>query len=180
MLQAARAIAPNARLLAAQAERLPFPQDTFPLAAAAGSLNYTHLPTALAEVARTLTPNGRLLIYDFSLGRNPTLDPWIQTFHTRYPKPQGDALPIDKQVLRNHSTHLQLTHFESLEISLSLSLTQYVDYLLTETNIAHALSRGATIEEIRRWCLQMLQPLFASQARSVLFPAYFAVLQHCE
>jgi hypothetical protein len=46
----------------------------------------------------------------------------------------------------------------------------------TATSVAQALSRGATAEEIRRWCLRTLQPHFASQTQSILFPAYFAIL----
>lgn len=175
MLQAAKSIAPAAHLLAAQAEHLPFPAATFPLAAAAGSLNYTDFPNALAEIARVLTPQGRLLIYDFSLGRNPSLEPWLEQFHTRYPRPQGDAIPIDDELLTNQSSNLKRTHFEPLSIPLTLHLETFLNYILTETNVAQAISRGTPQTEIRAWCEHTLQPLFA-QPQTLHFPAYFALL----
>jgi ubiquinone/menaquinone biosynthesis C-methylase UbiE len=69
MLTYRQAVAPRARFVLGQAERLPFPARSFDLVAAAGSLNYTDLPAALAEVSRVLTRDGTFLLYDFSTGQ---------------------------------------------------------------------------------------------------------------
>jgi ubiquinone/menaquinone biosynthesis C-methylase UbiE len=73
MLAHRKAVAPHARFAVGQAERLPFPARSFDLVAAAGSLNYAHLPSALVEVARVLTRDGTFLLYDFSPGYVATL-----------------------------------------------------------------------------------------------------------
>jgi ubiquinone/menaquinone biosynthesis C-methylase UbiE len=56
MLAHRREVAPEVRFVTGSAEALPFASRSFDLVAAAGSLNYTDLPSALAEVARVLTP----------------------------------------------------------------------------------------------------------------------------
>jgi ubiquinone/menaquinone biosynthesis C-methylase UbiE len=58
-------VAPQARFVIAEAERLPFADASFDLVAAAGSLNYADLPSAFGEVARVLTRDGTFLLYDF-------------------------------------------------------------------------------------------------------------------
>jgi ubiquinone/menaquinone biosynthesis C-methylase UbiE len=47
MLTHRRTVAPDAGFVVGQAERLPFATSSFDLVTAAGSLNYTDLPTAL-------------------------------------------------------------------------------------------------------------------------------------
>jgi ubiquinone/menaquinone biosynthesis C-methylase UbiE len=69
MLVHRQAVAPRARFVVGQAERLPFAARSFDLVAAAGSLNYADLPPALAEVARVLIRDGAFLLYDLSTGR---------------------------------------------------------------------------------------------------------------
>jgi ubiquinone/menaquinone biosynthesis C-methylase UbiE len=65
MLAHWRAVAPHARFVIGQAERLPFAAGSFDLVTAAGSLNYADLPSALAEIGRVLTWDGTFLLYDF-------------------------------------------------------------------------------------------------------------------
>lgn len=67
MLAHRRAVAPHARFVIGQAERLPFAAGTFDLITAAGSLNYADLSSALTEIARVLTWDGTFLLYDFSV-----------------------------------------------------------------------------------------------------------------
>ena len=93
MLAHHRTVAPQARFVIGQAERLPFAAGSFDLVTAAGSLNYTDLPSALAEIARVLTRDGTFLLYDFSVGRRSVngdeLAGWFASFEQRFPWPQG-------------------------------------------------------------------------------------------
>ena len=93
MLAHRRTVAPHARFVIGQAERLPFAAASFDLVAAAGSLNYTDLPSALAEIARVLTPDGTFVLYDFSVGRRSAsgdeLAGWFASFEQRFPWPPG-------------------------------------------------------------------------------------------
>ena len=93
MLMHRQAVAPHASFVIGQAERLPFAARSFDLVAAAGSLNYTDLPSALAEVARVLTRQGTFLLYDFSTARRSVdgddLAGWFVSFEHRFPPAQG-------------------------------------------------------------------------------------------
>src|SRR5690606_18036459 len=58
----------------ANAEKLPFPEDTFDCVSIAfGLRNVTNKDAALAEMCRVLKPGGRLLVLEFSKPQNPLL-----------------------------------------------------------------------------------------------------------
>jgi ubiquinone/menaquinone biosynthesis C-methylase UbiE len=93
MLAHRQEVAPHASFVVGRAERLPFADRSFELVAAAGSLNYADLSSALAEVARVLTADGTFLPYDFSTGRRSAhgdeLADWFALFEQRFPKAPG-------------------------------------------------------------------------------------------
>ena len=61
--------------------------------------------------------------------------------------------------------------------SLPMTLRQYADYLLTETNVALAIRSGAAECEIRAWLHGSLEPVFGGSAHDVLFPGYIACMR---
>ena len=62
-----RGISGNITYSLANAERLPFPDNTFDCVSIAfGLRNVTHIPVALADMQRVLKPGGRLLVLEFS------------------------------------------------------------------------------------------------------------------
>lgn len=64
MVELARARIPHAaeRLLVGSIEQLPSADNSFDLALATGVLEYTHAPSALAELARVLRTEGRVIV----------------------------------------------------------------------------------------------------------------------
>ncbi|MDO9372339.1 MAG: bifunctional demethylmenaquinone methyltransferase/2-methoxy-6-polyprenyl-1,4-benzoquinol methylase UbiE [Gammaproteobacteria bacterium] len=66
----------NVTYVQADAERLPFPDDSFDcITIAFGLRNVTHKEAALASMQRALKPGGRLLVLEFSKPRLPALEP---------------------------------------------------------------------------------------------------------
>jgi hypothetical protein len=137
---------------------LPVRSHSIDIVTAAGSLNYADLSLFFPEAVRALAPDGGLVIYDFpECGnfRGPAgLDAWYSEFLRRYPRPSG-------------SGH---------EIGLTLSPDFYLDYVMTETNVAQAARNGVPEQEIRAWCAGTLAPVFQGEAREVLFRGYAAWL----
>jgi len=180
MLTHSRAVAPHARFLAGQAERLPFAAGAFDLITAAGSLNYTDLNLFLPDAARVLAPSGVLIIYDFSVGRrmrgDHRLDAWFASFQRRYVSPPG--YDLDVRGLTYSQSGLRLQLYEELEIAVPMTLSSYLSYVLSETNVEVAISSGLSETAIRTWCQSTLADLFGDTSHDVLFEAYVAYVSH--
>lgn len=172
-------VAPRARFVAAQAERLPFASGTFGLLTAAGALNYVDLDLFFPEARRVLAPEGVLVIYDFAAGRrlrdSDALRAWYDAFEQRYPASPGYYLDVKN--LAYDTAGLQLTSYDSFDVAVPMTLTSYLRYVLGETRVELALARGLPDEEIREWCRRTLREIFGGGARDVLFDAYAACVR---
>jgi SAM-dependent methyltransferase len=180
MLALRRTVAPHASFVVGQAERLPFTARSFDLVTAAGSLNYTDLPSALAEIARVLTPDGTFLLYDFSVGRSSVsgdeLAHWFDSFEQRFPWPPGWQ-PFDVRELPLGEYGLRLLDYTDIEIRLPMAFDPYLRYMLSEVNVDNAIALGACgAEEARDWCRETLEAVFADGEVTVVIPGYVATL----
>ena len=180
MLAHHRTVAPEARFVIGQAERLPFEAEAFDLVTAAGSLNYTDLPSALAEIARVLTQDGTFLLYDFSVGRRSVngdeLADWFASFEQRFPWPPGWQ-PFDVRELPLTGYGLHLVDYADVETRLPMAFDAYLRYMLSEVNVDNAIARGAISgEEASDWCRTTLEPVFADGEVTVVIPGYIATL----
>ncbi|MCU1238134.1 MAG: ycgJ 2 [Candidatus Solibacter sp.] len=169
MLQFAR----GAWFVAGTAEAIPFRHRSFDLITAAGSLNYADLERFFPEAARVLLPDGVLLVYDFSPGRVSGDDEWFAAFHERYPPPAQEGRELTPEILVETATGFRLDRAQPFEIALTLTPQFYLNYMLTETNVASAVRRGVLLEEIRTWCAETL---WNDGAREVVFRGYFVCL----
>jgi SAM-dependent methyltransferase len=180
MLAHRRTVAPHARFVIGQAERLPFAAGSFDLVTAAGSLNYADLPSALAEIARVLTRDGTFLLYDFSVGRRSVsgdeLASWFASFEQRFPWPPGWQ-PFDVRELPLVAYGLRLLDYTDVETRLPMAFDAYLRYMLSEVNVDNAIARGAcSAEEARDWCRETLKAVFADSEVTVVIPGYVATL----
>ena len=66
--------------------------------------------------------------------------------------------------------------YADFEGGLTLEAEFYARYMMTETNVAHAIRNGAD-SEIRSWVETALRPVFAGRPREVLFNGYWAVFE---
>jgi SAM-dependent methyltransferase len=180
MLGWSAAVAPNACFAVGAAEALPVRSHSIDLITAAGSLNYADLSLFFPEAVRALAPEGVLVIYDFSEGRNfrgpASLDAWYSEFLRRYPRPSGSGREISPESLGTPGSGFRLSGHEYFEIGLRLNPDFYLDYVMTETNVAQAVGSGIAEQEIRAWCAGTLAPVFQGEAREVLFRGYAAWL----
>jgi len=180
MLTHQRTVAPRARFVIAEAERLPFADASFDLVAAAGSLNYADLPSAFGEVARVLTRDGTFLLYDFSPPRRSVsggdLERWFASFEERFPWPPGWE-PFEVRELPLDGYGLRLLTYADVEARLTMTFDAYLRYMLSETNAEHAIARGAcSAEQIRDWCRETLKAVFTGDEVTVIIPGYVATL----
>jgi len=180
MLSHRRTVAPRAGFVIGRAERLPFAAGCFDLVTAAGSLNYADFPSALAEIARVLTPDGTFLLYDFSTGScsvpGDKLERWFASFERRFPWPPGWQ-PLDARELPLAEYGLELLDLTAVETRLPMDLDAYLRYMLSETNVEDSIASGACSPEAARdWCLTTLEPVFGDGPLTVVIPGHVATL----
>jgi SAM-dependent methyltransferase len=180
MVSAGPLVEPDASFVRSRAEILPFADCAFDLISAAGSLNYVDLDRFWPEARRVLSDEGSLLVYDFSQGRSfphsTALDNWFAAFMKRYPAPAGHARHLDPETIAALPSGFQVRDARRFEIPLPMSPSAYVDYAMTETNVAHAIAQGVPEAGIRAWCSETIDTAFAGGRHEVLFRGYFVVL----
>jgi SAM-dependent methyltransferase len=180
MLQWASNMAPAAHFLVGTAEALPLRTSAVDVITAAGSLNYADLDRFFPEAARVLLPEGVLVVYDFSAGKSfrsdSSLDEWFARFFTQYPPPAHEARELSPALLAELRCGFRVDTAEHFEIGITLTPDFYLDYVLTETNVAAAVRRGVPQSQIRAWCAETLAPIWKGADREVLFHGYFAIM----
>jgi len=177
MLLRARRRVPTASFIQATAVDLPAGMASIDLVTAAGSLNYTDIERSLAEAARVLSPTGFLAAYDFSTGRvlprNAPTEARFSSFERTFPWPAGYSLDLERLPYAAHG--LSLVYFETFVVEISMSEDDYLEYVLGETNVEVAVSRGLPELDARQSSWQIFRPLFEGGSRMVGFSCVLAV-----
>jgi len=124
--------------------------------------------------------DGALVIYDFSPGRSfrdsTSLDEWFSSFYSRYPPPRNETQNLSPAILAEISRGFRVLSQQEFEIGIVLTPAFYVDYMMTETNVAAAVRRGVPLSEVKSWCAETLAGFWNSSEREVLFRGYFACM----
>ena len=175
MIRNAKLQVAAASFLVGAAEALPVTSDSVALMTAAGSLNFAHFSEFFAEAQRVLSLGGLLLVYDFGPGRRTAdsgdLDSWFTEMLQRWPTPRDGVPKIDQT--RLESAPMPLIGGRRFSVPIDFELNRYVDYIMTETNVAFAVRSGVPTSEVRAWCDQGLRTLFQGSLR-VEFDSYYA------
>jgi SAM-dependent methyltransferase len=174
MIDRARSMTPRVRFVVGEAERLPFADSSFDLIAAAGSVNYSNVPSFLTETARVLTRRGALVIYDFSqgAGADASLDAWNLEFRREYAEAGGYHLDVAR--LPFEAAGLRLDLFHQFDLRIPMAADAYLEYAMSETRVELAISRGIPELDIRERLRRSLEPVFRNAPRDVSFRAYVA------
>ena len=127
-----------------------------------------------------MLPRGVLVVYDFSAGKSfrteGSLDEWFSRFFSRYPPPVREARELSPSILAELNSGFRVDTHQHFEIGITLTPDFYLDYVMTETNVAAAMRRGVPHSEIRSWCAETLQHVWKGADREVLFRGYFACM----
>jgi ubiquinone/menaquinone biosynthesis C-methylase UbiE len=142
-------VARGAAFLAGRAEALPFRDRSFDLITAAGSLNYAEPVAAFRELRRVIGVRGTLCVYDFHQVDFPG------------ERPPDGAIQLSPAILAEIATGFLVTKSEHLRMNVTMTMEQFLAYLLTETDIIPAMEPwgpGATTELRFRGYIAWLTP----------------------
>lgn len=177
MIRSARAIGGEPSYALGTAEAMPIASGTVDRLTAAGALNFVDLGRFRAEAARVLTADGVIVVYDFATGRRcadaTALEHAYEAFATRWPRPLDGRHAIDPGVLA--VAGFAVVSSEDVMVPISMNGDAYVDYLMTETNVAAATRGGARATDVRHWCHDRFSPVF-TVPRVIEFDAWFAIV----
>jgi SAM-dependent methyltransferase len=158
----------------ALAEELPLAETSVDLLTAGAVFHWLDAPAFLAEAARVVRPGGGLVVYsDFFTGRvgeAPAVESWIkETYIPRHPgPPRGRSLTSELAA----SFGFELAGTTAFETPFAMTLEEFVDYLLTQSNALAAMQAGrGTEEELRLEIHTEVRPLFPQPRGTVVFGA---------
>ncbi|MEZ4861172.1 MAG: class I SAM-dependent methyltransferase [Caldilineaceae bacterium] len=164
----------------APAEELPFAAQSFNLLTVCGAINWIDRSRFLPEAQRVLQEKGWLVIYDnFITDRmqeNRAYTAWHQEqFLARYPKPPRDETPLTSAEAANYGfTFAQETYTNEL----AMSRAQYVEFMLTQSNVIAAVEMGEeSLTAAREWMNTSLAGIIPDPAGTFLFGGYLWYLQ---
>ena len=173
MVNRAAVNVPSASFVRGRFEALPFASASFQLVTTAGAINYADVNLALAEASRVLQPSGWFAAYDFSAARRLSVDSQLPSrhlaFRAQYPSVPGYALDLALMPYAEHG--LKPLGSARFEVCVSMSVNEYVQYILGESGVEIAIARGASEEEIGKHCHQLFSPVFEGRRRELVFEA---------
>ena len=124
-----------------------------------------------------ILPGGYFAPYDFNTGRvvprNSQESACFEAFESRFPWPAGYALDFATLPYQAHG--LALIDQQAFSVEIEMTGESYVQYILSETNVEAAVSRGTSERSALEACWQIFHCLFSEGPRKVTFLAVIAL-----
>jgi len=150
--------------LLAEAERLPFGEDSFDIVSICQALHWLDRRKFLAEARRILPAGGWLVVYDnFMTGRMAEREEfrdWFkESYVERFPSPRRDWVLFDANGAEAEG--FSLRHEERFENVIAFTPAALINLLTTHSNIIAAVEgAGGDIGEVREWLAKEVAPFF--------------------
>jgi SAM-dependent methyltransferase len=158
---------PRIEYMVASAEKLPFAENEFEMVTLSSAFHWLDKEKFLKEAARVLRPGGWLVVYDNYVSGQMEENQGFQTWYRedylkKYPPPPRTWPAFTAEDSARANFHLLgKEHYQN---SLSFSVGQMVDYLLSHSNVIAAVECGSQeIGDVRRWLTESIEPLFAGR-----------------
>jgi ubiquinone/menaquinone biosynthesis C-methylase UbiE len=157
----------------ASAEQIPFPDAHFDLITVGLAFHWLDQPLFLREAARTVRPDGWLVIYNHwftgEMQENKGFSPWFEEVYLRkFPTPQRRATGISLDIATSHGfTLVGPDDFENEEM---MTAAQLSAYLLTQTNVISLVENGGMpLAAAAAWIESEVSPFFSAGAQKMKF-----------
>lgn len=163
------------------AEQLPFPAAFFQIITVCGALNWIDRVTFFPAARQVLCSAGWIVVYDNvfmgAMRGQPGFATWYtDRFLSRYPRPPRDERPLTGEECSGSG--FQFVHSATYTNEVVYSLDQFIDYLLTLTNLSVPLAQGRETEvSAREWLRGGLASFFGGGFQGLEFGGYIWYLQ---
>lgn len=178
MVQAAKAvyIEPGYAFLQCSAEEVDSLDGGFDIATAAGVVNWVDESSFLTGLKKVLNPAGIAVIYDFWISDRMKdveayTDWWERQYIINFPKPpRKENVWTDADVrLYGFSMEKQVTYSMEYE----MDREAFVRFMLLQSNVsAQVEGKGRSLEAVRQWFWESLEPIFAGKKKTLIFEGY--------
>jgi ubiquinone/menaquinone biosynthesis C-methylase UbiE len=165
----------------APAEELPFDKGSFDLITVCGAINWIDRTRFFPEAKRVLKKKGWVILYDNfitdHMRGNVAYTKWYQEkFLSRFPKPPRDETPLTRPECDGYGFKLYQKEYTN---ELVWTQKEYIDYMLTQSNVIVAVDMGTeTLSEARMWLQTTLASIVAEQEKATfLFGGYVWYMQ---
>ena len=165
----------------APAEKLPFDKEAFDLITVCGAINWIDRTQFFPEAKRVLKERGWVILYDNFITDQmvgcEAYTQWHQAqFLSRYPKPPRDETPLTPSECEGYGFRFSAEVYTN---ELAWSRSEYIEYMLTQSNVIAAVDMGnEKLSEAREWMHTTLAPIVPDGAkRTFLFAGYIWYLQ---
>lgn len=165
----------------APAEQLPFADGTFDLITVCGAINWIDRTRFLPEARRVLKNQGWMIVYDNTItDQMPHCPAYTRWYHDQFlihfPKPPRDESPFTPAEADAYG--FRLAHSEDYTNEIQWSLDQYVNFMLTQSNLIAAVDMGGhSLSEAREWMMTTLSPLIPDPPATFVFGGYVWTIQ---
>lgn len=158
-----------------KAEETKMPSVLYDIITAAGVVNWVDKDLFLDNAEKVLCSNGLIVVYDFwitdRMDGKPEYTEWYkEEYLKKFPKPyrkedvwqQADL--TDAFRMENQTTY---------ELTYSFSLNEIIDFMMIQSNVNEKVEKGImSVEEVRSWMRNSLQPIFNGENRTLIFEGY--------
>ena len=145
------------------AERMPFIDGTFDLMTVSLALHWLDRAAFLHEARRLLRSESWLVVYDLNFAarmkESALLEEWTAGYRQRFPHPARNKAPLSAGDLT--ATGFREVFSEAFVHVEVFDLDRLVRYLMTQSNVIHAVREGRDTEPgVERWLRETLAPIF--------------------
>ena len=166
---------PSYSFYAAKAEETRIQNKKYDIVTAAGCINWVDEKKFMTNMAQVLDDNGLVVIYDFGITDrmvgNDDYTRWYRDeYLSRFPKPARKESKWNQSDLIDGFVMEKQTEYD---MEYSFTLDEFVDFMMIQSNVNAQIESGrVSADEIRKWIIESLTPVFDGRERQLVFYGY--------
>lgn len=159
----------------AKAEETSLPAMPYDIITAAGVINWVDKDAFLHNAESILKSGGLIVIYDFwitdIMEDVSEYTKWYkEEYLQKFPKPFRKEYVWQQKDLGNAFLLLDQV---SYQMTYDFSLTEFVDFMMIQSNVNEKIEKGImTTEEVREWMTESLSNMFSGECKTLIFSGY--------